>query len=91
MHDHDPNASLPKLFAYEVDENCEETCAEGINMFHNPNALHPVPEEQIPSEEWELENSSDLPDRFPRAIPFSCTSPVGMFLAWNGIQATSEL
>lgn len=25
MHDHDPNASLPKLFAYEVDENCEET------------------------------------------------------------------
>lgn len=25
MHDHYPNASLPKLFAYEVDENCEET------------------------------------------------------------------
>lgn len=36
-------------------------------MFHNPNALHPVPEELIPSEEWELKNSSDLPDRFPRA------------------------
>ena len=36
-------------------------------MFHNPNALHTVPEELIPSEEWELENSSDLQDRFPRA------------------------
>jgi hypothetical protein len=35
-------------------------------MFHNLNALHPVPEELIPSEVWEL-NSSDLPDRFPRA------------------------
>lgn len=25
MHDHNPNASLPKLFAYEVGDNCEET------------------------------------------------------------------
>lgn len=49
MHDHDPNASLPKTFSYEVDENCEETWAEGMNMFHNPNALHPVPEELFPS------------------------------------------
>lgn len=49
MHDHDPNASLPKLFAYEVDESCEETWAEGMNMFHNPRALHPVPEELFPS------------------------------------------
>lgn len=49
MHDHDPNASLPKFFTYEVDENCEEVWAEGMNMFHNPNALHPVPEELFPS------------------------------------------
>ena len=36
-------------------------------MFHNPNALHAVPEELIPSEECELKNSSGLPARFPRA------------------------
>lgn len=48
-HDHDPNASLPKMFTYEVDENCEETWAEGMSMFHNPNALHPVPDELFPS------------------------------------------
>jgi len=48
-HDHDPNASLPKMFTYEVSESCEETWAEGLNMFHNPNALHPVPEELFPS------------------------------------------
>lgn len=48
-HDHDPNASLPKTFTYEVDETCEETWGEGLNMFHNPNALHPVPEELFPS------------------------------------------
>lgn len=49
MHNHDPNASLPNIFSYEVDENCEESWGEGMNMFHNPNALHPVPEELFPS------------------------------------------
>ena len=48
-HDHDPDASMPKMFAYEVDESCGETWAEGMSMFHNPNALHPVPEELFPS------------------------------------------
>lgn len=49
MHDHDPNASLPKPFCYVVDESCGETWGEGMNMFHNPNALHPVPDELFPS------------------------------------------
>jgi hypothetical protein len=48
-HDHDPNASVPKVFAYEVDDQCNETWAEGLSMYHNPNALHPVPKELFPS------------------------------------------
>lgn len=48
-HDHDPNASLPKMFSYEVNEQCEETWGEGVSMYHNPNALHPVPRELFPS------------------------------------------
>ena len=48
-HDHNPNASLPKLFRYEVNEECEETWGEGLSMFHNPNAINPVPEELFPS------------------------------------------
>lgn len=48
-HDHDPNASVPKLFQYIVDENSNETWAEGLSMFHNPNALHPVPKELFPT------------------------------------------
>ena len=48
-HDHDPNASLPKMFGYEVNETCQETWAEGVSMFHNPNALYPVPRELFPS------------------------------------------
>lgn len=48
-HDHDPNAHLPRPFKYIVDENSNETWAEGVSMFHNPNALRPVPRELFPS------------------------------------------
>lgn len=48
-HDHDPNAAMPKRFRYIVDETCNETWAEGLSMFHNPNAAHPVPEELFPT------------------------------------------
>ena len=48
-HDHDPNASVPKMFKYIVNEKCEETWADGFSMFHNPNAIFPVPEDLFPS------------------------------------------
>jgi hypothetical protein len=48
-HDHNPNAAVPRFFRYKVDESCKETWAEGLSMFHNPNAIHPVPEELFPS------------------------------------------
>lgn len=48
-HDHDPDASMPKMFVYQVDETCGETWAEGMSLFHNPNALHPVSEKLFPS------------------------------------------
>jgi hypothetical protein len=48
-HDHNPNAAVPKFFRYMVDEKSNETWREGLSMFHNPNALHPVPKELFPS------------------------------------------
>jgi hypothetical protein len=48
-HDHDPDACIPKVFSYTVDENSQETWGEGLSMFHNPRAVHPVPEELFPS------------------------------------------
>ena len=48
-HNHDPNASMPNFFRYIVDEQCNETWAEGLSMYHNPNARFPVPEELFPS------------------------------------------
>lgn len=49
-HDHNPDAALPRAFAIEVEPGkCTETWGEGLSLFHNPNALHPVPEEMFPS------------------------------------------
>jgi hypothetical protein len=49
-HDHSPNAALPRAFTHEVEHGkCTETWAEGLSMFHNPNARHPVPEHLFPS------------------------------------------
>lgn len=68
-HDHDHNASVPKLFKYIVDETSDETWAEGLSMFHNPNALHPVPKELFPTiahhEFKEGQILSDLPEFHP--------------------------
>lgn len=48
-HRHDPNAALPDGFIVEVDEEYSETWGEGVSIFHNPNALYPLPEELFPS------------------------------------------
>jgi hypothetical protein len=48
-HNHDPNACVPHMFHYEVNEECDETWAEGLSMFHNPQARFPVPGELFPS------------------------------------------
>lgn len=70
-HDHDPNSSLPKMFSYQVTTESNETWAEGLSMFHNPNAKYPVPEELFPSiAHHYFENGqiiSKLPDFHPYA------------------------
>lgn len=39
----DPNATMPIPFSYEVNsENTNEYWSEGLSMFHNPNAIHPI-------------------------------------------------
>lgn len=70
-HDHDPNAAVPKMFKYVVDEQCEEAWADGVSMFHNPNANIPVPTELFPSIAHHFFKNgqivSNLPDFYPYA------------------------
>lgn len=49
-YDHSPNATAPRPFLFEVTPGVvAESWAEGLSMFHNPNAVHPVAPELFPS------------------------------------------
>lgn len=48
-HRHDPNAAIPDSFFHEVKPGAvKETWSEGLSMFHNPNATHPVDPDMFP-------------------------------------------
>ncbi len=71
FHDHDPNASVPRIFRYTVEENSEETWAEGLSMFHNPNALHPVPQELFPTIAHHQFKDGQIVSRLPEFHPYA--------------------
>ncbi|MFD2918112.1 hypothetical protein ACFS6H_00245 [Terrimonas rubra] len=49
QHLHDPNATDPLLFKYTVGENGPmESWAQGISMYHNPQAIHPIERKLFP-------------------------------------------
>lgn len=49
QYDHNPNAAIPIPFVYEVGvSGPKETWAQGISMFHNPNALNPIDKNLFP-------------------------------------------
>ncbi|WP_145480776.1 hypothetical protein [Stenotrophomonas rhizophila] len=45
----DPNAAEPIPFAIAVDGEYEETWSEGLEVYHNPRALHPLDPRHFPS------------------------------------------
>ena len=70
-HNHDEDASIPNMFRYIVDENCTETWAEGISMFHNPNAVHPVPIQLFPSIAHHNFSEGNVVSILPEFFPYS--------------------
>lgn len=69
-HDQDPNASVPKTFSCKVDETSKETWAEGLSMFHNPNALYPVPQELFPNIAHHRFNEGQILSLLPNFHPY---------------------
>lgn len=48
--DHDPKALEPRMFRQLVDPHaCSETWVEGLDVFHNPRATHPIHPMMLPS------------------------------------------
>lgn len=46
--DHDPDASEPTTFVHVVSQGYPETWIEGMDVYHNPNALHPLDPDVLP-------------------------------------------
>lgn len=70
-YNHDPNAHLPTPFKYFVDEKSQETWAEGLSMFHNPKALHPVPKELFPTIAHHRYRDGQIESTLPEFHPYA--------------------
>lgn len=75
-HDHDPNASVPLMFKYEVNEKCHETWGQGLSMYHNANAIHPVPEELFPTIAHHHFRDGQLVSTLPDFYPYGSVTLV---------------
>lgn len=74
---HDSNAALPTPFAHEVEPGkCTETWGEGISLFHNPNALVPLPEELFPSAAHHKFDNGQIRSHIPEFHPFGSVTVI---------------
>lgn len=75
-HDHNPNASVPKSFKYLVGENTDETWSEGISIYHNPNALYPLPVDFFKNAANHMYEDGIIKSIIPEFHPYSSITDV---------------
>ncbi|RON96486.1 glycosaminoglycan attachment protein [Pseudomonas fluorescens] len=93
-HHHDDNASLPKTFSYLVNGECNETWSEGLSMFHNPNALHPVNPGLFPSIAHHFFEDGQIVSNLPDFYPYASTTSILNVVdddEWEKIKNAKEL
>lgn len=71
-HKHDNNAALPEWFCFEVAPGkAKETWAEGLSLFHNPRALHPVDPQMFPGIAHHFFEDGKIVSLLPAFHPYS--------------------
>jgi hypothetical protein len=71
MHDHDPNAAVPKELAFTVKPNeWNEPWCGGLNVFHNPRALHPLDPDIFSGCAQHFEEDGDIHAYIPEFHPY---------------------
>lgn len=74
MHDPDPHASVPKEFVLRVRPNeWEEPWCGGLNVFHNPRALHPLRPEIFAEHAQHFEIDGEIHSELPDFHPYGAT------------------
>lgn len=70
-HDHDPNSAIPVQFEFQIDpKKHDETWAEGLSMYHNPRALHPVDPNLFPSIAHHSFKDGQIISHLPEFFPY---------------------
>lgn len=71
-HEHSHNASVPRPFVNRIEPGlCSETWAEGVSMYHNPNAKHPVPPDAFPSIAHHWFEDGEIKSVVPKFHPYN--------------------
>jgi hypothetical protein len=71
IHDHDPNAAVPKPFSLNVIPNkWDEPWCGGLNVFHNPRALHPLNSEIFSEYAQHFEEDGNIRSYLPEFHPY---------------------
>jgi hypothetical protein len=71
-HDHNPNAALPKPFRHVVEQGLvTESWSEGLSMFHNPLATHPVDPAMFPGIAHHVLVGEQIRSTLPEFHPYS--------------------
>lgn len=70
-YDHDPNAAVPKVFTVFVDDTYQEEWGQGLSMYHNPTALHPIPRELFPDIAHHYLEDGQLASFMPSFFPYA--------------------
>ena len=71
-HKHDNNAALPEYFFFDIKQGeVRETWAEGLSLFHNPNAKYPVDRRLFPNIAHHYFDGSHIRSYLPEFHPYS--------------------
>ena len=71
MHDHDPNAAVPKEFVMRIiPDKWKEPWCGGLNVFHNPGALHPLDPRVFDGCAQHFDESGNIRAELPEFHPY---------------------
>jgi hypothetical protein len=72
-----PNASVPRWYTRRLDDpTYSETWVEGLNVFHNPNAVHPLDRRTFPDAMHHRLDGESIVHTIPRFHPYSAETVI---------------
>jgi len=78
-HNHDPNATKPHVFERNIDPaSYTESWGQGLEMYHNPNAKHPIDPDLFPGIAHHFLVGGKMHSLLPEFFPYSSMTLVSI-------------